>query len=58
MFHTLTQEKDIAVIYDDVEDLVFLQINNGFELAYTNDYTKQELIDILRQLVNSLEQII
>lgn len=58
MYHTLTQEKDIAVIYDDSEDLVFLQINNGFELAYTDDYTKQELIDILRQLAESLEQII
>ena len=58
MYYTLTQEKDIAVIYDGTEDLVFLQINNGFELAYTNDYTKQELIDILRQLADSLEQII
>ena len=55
MFSTLTQEKDIALIYDDAEGLVFLQINNGFELAYTDDYTKQELIDILRQLADSLE---
>lgn len=58
MFHTLTQEKDIAVIYDDAEDLVFLQINNGFEIAYTNDYTKQELVDILRRLADSLEKIV
>lgn len=58
MFRTLTQEKDIAVIYDDAEDLVFLQINNGFEIAYTNDYTKQELVDILRRLADSLEKIV
>lgn len=58
MYNTLTQVKDIAVIYDDAEDLVFLQINDGFELVYINDYTKQELIDILRQLADSLEQII
>ena len=58
MFHTLTQEKDIAVIYDDAEDLVFLQINNGFEIAYTNDYTKQELVDILRRLSDLLEKIV
>lgn len=58
MFHTLTQEKDTAVIYDDVEDLVFLQINNGFEIAYTDDYTKQELVDILRRLADSLEKIV
>ena len=58
MFSTLTQEQDIAVIYDDAEDLVFLQINDGFEIAYTNDYTKQELVDILRRLADSLEKIV
>ena len=55
MFHTLTQEKDIAIIYNDSEDLVFLKINDGFEIAYTNEYSKQELVDILRRLADSLE---
>ena len=58
MFHTLTQEKDIAIIYDDAEDLVFLKINDGFEIAYTNEYSKQELVDILRRLADSLEKIV
>ena len=58
MFHTLTQEKDIAIIYNDSEDLVFLKINDGFEIAYTNEYSKQELVDILRLLADSLEKIV
>ena len=58
MFHTLTQEKDIAIIYNDSEDLVFLKINDGFEIAYTNEYSKQELVDILRRLADSLEKIV
>ena len=58
MFYTLTQEKDIAIIYNDSEDLVFLKINDGFEIAYTNEYSKQELVDILRRLADSLEKIV
>ena len=54
----LTQEKDIAIIYNDSEDLVFLKINDGFEIAYTNEYSKQELVDILRRLADSLEKIV
>ena len=59
MFHKLTQEKDIAVIYATDENLVFLEIGTqDLDKAYSCDYTKQELVDILRRLADSLEKII
>ena len=59
MFHTLTQEKDIAIIYNDSEDLVYLEIGTQeLDKAYSCDYTKQELVDILRRLADSLEKIV
>ena len=56
MFYTLTQEKDIAVIYDTDENLVFLEIGvTKDQKVYSCDYTKQELVDVLRRLADSLE---
>ena len=56
MFYTLTQEKDIAVIYDTDENLVFLEIGvTKDQKVYSHDYTQLELVDILRRLADSLE---
>ena len=41
---------DITVMYDSNEDLYYLHI----EGECTVDYTKEELIGILKRLVNSL----
>ena len=41
---------DVSVMYDSNEDLYYLHI----EGECTVDYTKEELIGILKRLVNSL----
>ena len=49
-------EKGVAVVYDTREDLVYLEIGtHELDKAYSCDYTKQELVDILRRLADSLE---
>ena len=52
-------EKGVSVVYDTKEDLVYLEIGTQeLEKAYSCDYTKQELVDILRRLADSLEKIV
>ena len=52
-------EKGVSVVYDTREDLVYLEIGTQeLEKAYSCDYTKQELVNILRRLADSLEKII
>ena len=52
-------EKGVSVVYDTKEDLVYLEIGTQeLEKAYSCDYTKQELVNILRRLAESLEKII
>ena len=52
-------EKGVAVVYDTREDLVYLEIGtHELDKAYSCDYTKQELVDILRRLADSLEKIV
>ena len=52
-------EKGVAVVYDTNEDLVYLEIGTQeLDKAYSCDYTKQELVDILRRLADSLEKIV
>ena len=41
---------DISVMYDSNEDLYYLQVME----VCTADYTKEELINLLKRLVNSL----
>lgn len=41
---------DISVMYDSGEGLYYLQVMGGC----TADYTKEELITLLKSLVNSL----
>lgn len=41
---------DISIKYDSGEDLYYLQVMEGC----TADYTKEELIILLKRLVNSL----
>ena len=42
---------DIAVMYDSNEDLYYLNIKEGC----TVDYTKEELVALLKGIINSLE---
>jgi len=52
-------EKGVSVVCDTKEDLVYLEIGTQeVWKAYSCDYTKQELVDILRRLADSLEKII
>ena len=49
-------EKGVSVVYDTREDLVYLEIGTQeLDKAYSCDYSKQELVDILRRLADSLE---
>ena len=41
---------DVSVMYDSNEGLYYLQVMGGC----TADYTKEELINLLKRLVNSL----
>ena len=42
---------DISVMYDSNEDLYYLLVEEG----RTEDYTKEELVDLLNGIINSLE---
>ena len=49
-------EKRVAVVYDTNEDLAYLEVGTQeLDKVYSCDYTKQELVDILRRLADSLE---
>lgn len=41
---------DISVMYDSRESLYYLDVKEGC----TEDYTKEELIDLLKRIINSL----
>ena len=52
-------EKGVSVVYDTKEDLVYLEIGTQeLDKVYSCDYTKQELVDILRRFADSLEKIV
>ena len=41
---------DISVMYDSIEGLYYLAVEEGC----TADYTKEELINLLKRIINSL----
>ena len=41
---------NISVMYDSNEDLYYLHVDGGC----TADYTKEELVDLLKWIINSL----
>ena len=45
---------DISVMYDSVEDLYYLDVKDGC----TADYTKEELINLLKSIIDSLGETI
>ena len=45
---------DISVMYDSNEDLYYLHIEDGC----TEDYTKEELINLLKSIIDSLGETI
>ena len=42
----------------DVEDLACLYVEAEFDEAYTDNYTKQEFVNTLRRLADSLEKYV
>ena len=42
--------EDISVMYDNREDLYYLDVRGW----YTEDYTKEELINLLKGVIDSL----
>ena len=45
---------DVSVMYDSNEGLYYLQVMEGC----TADYTKEELIDLLKSIIDSLGETI
>ena len=58
MFHTIAKVNELSILYDDVEDLACLYVEAEFDEAYTDNYTKQEFVDTLRRLADSLEKYV
>ena len=42
---------DVSVVYDSNEGLYYLHVDG----ECTEDYTKEELVDLLKRIINSLE---
>ena len=56
MESVIYSNKDIEVVHDLREDLYYLSIMYSSCVSYcTNDYTKQELVVILKDMINVLE---
>lgn len=56
MFCKLIQEEDLSLILDTEENLFFFEIE-GYdgEKSYTQDYTKDEVVIILKNFLEVLE---
>ena len=56
MESVIYSNKDIEVVHDLREDLYYLSIMYSSCVSYcTNDYTKQELVVILKDMLSVLE---
>ena len=56
MISKMYSNEDIEVVHDLREDLYYLSIMYSSCVSYcTNDYTKQELVVILKDMINVLE---
>ena len=56
MISKLYSNEDIEVVHDLREDLYYLSVVYGNSVSYcTNDYTKQELVVILKDIISVLE---
>ena len=56
MESVIYSNKDIEVVHDLREDLYYLSIMYSSCVSYcTNDYTKQELVVILKDIISVLE---
>ena len=56
MISKMYSNEDIEVVHDLREDLYYLSIAyNSCVSDCTNDYTKQELVAILKDMINVLE---
>ena len=56
MISKLYSNEDIEVVHDLREDLYYLSVVYGNSVSYcTNDYTKQELVVILKDIISVLD---
>ena len=56
MVSKLYSNEDIELVFDSGEDLYYLSIvEKCCVRSCTNDYTKQELVAILKDMINVLE---
>ena len=56
MISKMYSNEDIELLCDLREDLYYLSIVDKYCVrSYTNDYTKQELVAILKDMINVLE---
>ena len=56
MISKMYSNEDIEVVHDLREDLYYLSIMYSSCVSYcTNDYTKQELVAILKDMISVLE---
>ena len=60
MVECIYRKDNIDLTYDTNEDLYYISVDGGDEtgLVYcTQDYTKEEIISILKEMVETLEDI-
>lgn len=55
MIEKIYNDKGIDLMYDIHEDLVYIKVTGLFGEACTMDYTKQELVAILKDMINVLD---
>ena len=57
MVEFLYRKDNIELMYNIDEDLFYLSVDSGDVIYCTQDYTKEELISILKEMVEALEDI-
>lgn len=55
MIDKIYSSNELSIMYDVVEDLVYIKVKDLFGEAVTRDYTKQELVSILKDMIKVLE---
>ena len=59
MLEIIYRKDNINLVYDIEEDLFYLRVggvHNDDVVCYTQDYTKEEFVAILKEMVKTLEE--
>ena len=54
MLEIIYRKDNINLVYDIEEDLFYLRVGSGDVVCCTQDYTKEEIISILKEMVKTL----